>query len=194
MNQTNIVLSDFFGDQKTVWLSEEAERGGPTYVPYEGGAEIRVLESMTSNEPSQVRTAAHEIGHFLTAPESRLHLLDYGYANTTESWSVKMWNLEFDVLAIQASILRGVRRHKQVDNLINDMPMFLRRSGQSWLEATGLKQKISESYSTWEHRIIADHVKEEIERRQSVLPNYTGLVDKFHRRCGLIKHQHVKAA
>ena len=194
MNKTNIVLSDFFLNQQTVWLSEEADGGGPTYVPYEGGAEIRVLESMTSSNPSQVRTAAHEIGHFLTAPEYRLHLLDYGYANTTESWSVKMWNLEFDVLAIQARILRGVQRHKQVDNLINDMPMFLRRSGQSWLEATGIKQKISESYSTWENRIIADRVKEEIERRQDALPSYARLVGEFHRRCGLIKHQDVKAA
>lgn len=41
---------------------------------------------MTRPEPQDVRVAAHEIGHFVTAPLYRLHLTDYGFKNSTGIW------------------------------------------------------------------------------------------------------------
>jgi hypothetical protein len=195
IKHASAVLSDFFQTQNVVRLVE-GNQSGRTYVPLADGVEIRALEDEARPTSHDVRLAAHEIGHFVTAKIDRLGMSDYGYLDVNGTWTLGMWNAEFEVIARQVCILRHLRRHHQISVLIDDLPTFLTRSGTRYIESRpDLKKRLATALEGHRHAIRREHIRDEIERRVEVIPGgFAGIVEEFHRRCDILAQTLAVAA
>lgn len=184
-------LYDFFGSQDVLRLFPDNLEA--VYVPDAYGARLHVYRERRSVGQIVV-SLAHELGHFVTVPENRLGLIDYGFANSTEEWPARHWEAELDAVAHQLVILRTQRRHRAATGYISTLALFVRQRGRAWIATQpGLGEAMQACEPGRDCQPIVRVLHDVLEKRIVAAGSYTSLLDEFHRRIALLAARPILA-
>lgn len=180
------VLSDFFGNQDVVRVAGIYSGIEHAYAPARKGA---LLQTVREHYPKyDLMSTAHEIGHFVTAPITRLDKINYGYKRIIGEWTVGAINLELDVIARQKIIMDKKDINLLEDDYFGDLTALVENRGKTYiLSVPGLREKIDLAGERRNFEVLKDHLRGEVEKRAKYVQNgYEGIVEEFHIRCKIL--------
>ena len=165
----------------------------PTYVPDEGGAEMRVLDQdkRRENEIASLYAATHEIGHFVLVSEERLASTDYGFPEFRPeiTWSIRMVRAELEVFAIQARIYQAAKRYTTAEKTVHDGIMFFAAKSPKYIESVESLHLVADTrygpdcHLFWNE--VSRHAHKESQTLVEAAPSYEKIVSIFYERLAM---------